>query len=312
MAARGFGRVGVLMGGWSSERDISLQTGAAVAAALARAGVDAAAFDVTRASAARIGGAGFDRVFIALHGRGGEDGAIQGLLETFGIPYTGSGILASALAMNKLVTRRLWAEHALPMPAFSEAHEGDGYEHLSAALGPVFALKPACEGSSIGVGKVSGAAQWPDAWRVAAACGGPVIAETWINGDEYAVALLDRRMLAPIRLQPAREFYDFTAKYEDDATGYHCPCGLPARDIERLQALCLRACDVLGITGWARVDVMRDSGGEFRLLEANTVPGMTGHSLVPMAAAAEGIGFDDLALAILQTAHDAHAAGGRA
>ena len=300
-SARDFGRVGVLMGGWSSERGISLQTGAAVAAALARAGVDAAAFDVTRESAARLGAGGFDRAFIALHGRGGEDGAIQGLLETLGVPYTGSGILASAMSFNKLVTRRLWAESGLPMPAFAEVKGDTGYERIARTLGPAFALKPACEGSSIGVSKVESPAQWESAWREATACGGPVIAESWIEGAEYVVALLGDRMLAPIRLEPARAFYDFAAKYEDDATAYHCPCGLPGEEIEKLKALCRRACDALGVAGWARVDVIRDGGGEFRLLEVNTVPGMTSHSLVPMAAAAEGIGFDDLALAILQT-----------
>ena len=300
-ASGDFGRVGVLMGGWSSERAISLDSGAAVSAALRRRGVDAAAFDVTRASVATLGARGFDRAFVALHGRGGEDGAVQGLLETLALPYTGSGVLASATCMDKLAAKRLWGASGLPTPACLEVDAGGDPARVAEALGLPLALKPRREGSSIGVGKVASLAQWAPALREAARFG-DVIAESWIEGEEYAVALLGTRMLAPIRLQPARPFYDFVAKYEDDATRYHCPCGLGARDTEKLQALCLRACAVLGVRGWARVDVMRDAGGGFHLLEVNTVPGMTSHSLVPMAAAAEGLGFDELALEILRGA----------
>ncbi len=302
-AARDFGRVGVLMGGWSSERAISLETGASVTEALGRRGVDAFAFDVTRASAARLGAHAFDRAFVAMHGRGGEDGAVQGLLETLGLPYTGSGVLASATCMDKLAAKRLWGAFGLPMPAYAEVDEDSDPARIAEALGLPLALKPRREGSSIGVGKVEDLGQWAPALREAARFG-DVIAESWIEGREYAVALLRTRILAPILLEPARPFYDYVAKYEDRATRYHCPCGLPAGDVEKLQALCRRACDVLGVRGWARVDVMRDASGEFRLLEVNTVPGMTGHSLVPMAAAAEGIGFDELALEILRTSEE--------
>ena len=296
-----FGHVGVLMGGWSSERAVSLETGAAVAAALRRRGVHAEAFDVTRASVARLGTCGFDRAFVALHGEGGEDGAMQGLLETLGVPYTGSGVLASATCMNKLATKRLWGGFGLPTPAFVEVDCATDPAHVVETLGLPLALKPVAEGSSIGVGKVASLAQWQSALDEAARHGCGVIAESWIEGEEYAVALLGRRMLAPIRLEPARPFYDFIAKYEDDATRYHCPCGLPVGEIEALQALCRRACAVLGVRGWGRVDVMRDAAGQFRLLEVNTVPGMTAHSLVPMAAAADGVDFDELVLTILRS-----------
>ena len=302
-AARDFGHVGVLMGGWSSERAISLDTGGAVTAALRRSGVTATACDVTRASAARLGARGFERAFIALHGRGGEDGAVQGLLEVLGIAYTGSGVLASATCMDKVATKRLWDAFDLPTPAWLEVDAASDAARVVAALGLPLALKPRREGSSIGVAKVARLAQWAPALREAARFG-DVIAERWIEGSEYAVALLGTRMLAPIRLEPARPFYDYVAKYEDDATRYHCPCGLSAAASAKLQALCRRACDVLEVRGWARVDVMGDASGAFHLLEVNTVPGMTGHSLVPMAAAAEGIGFDELALEILRSSEE--------
>ena len=297
-----FKRVAVLMGGWSSERGISLQSGDAVLQALQRSGVAAFAFDVTRKSVGRLDRNLTDCAFIALHGRGGEDGVIQGLLETLGIPFTGSGVLAAALCMNKEASKRIWRSRGIATPDFVVLNEPPDAARLSRHPGLPLALKPVSEGSSIGVSRVDEPRQLEAAWQKAHSLHGGVMAERWIAGEEYAVGFLNGKALAPIRLEPARAFYDYIAKYEDADTRYHCPCGLPQDEVERLKALCVDACGALGVAGWARADVMRDQQGAFHVLEVNAVPGLTGHSLVPMAAKAEGMSFERLVLDILQTA----------
>ena len=305
-AANSFGRVAVLMGGWSRERDISLRSGQAVLASLQRAGVDAFALELSD-------GAGFvelagldrercDRAFIALHGRGGEDGVVQGALEALRVPYTGSGVLGSALAMNKIMSKRLWRQMGLPTPGFLELAPGFVPEDVIESLGLPLAVKPALEGSSLGVSRVESAAQLPQAWEEASRYDCPVIAERWIEGEEYAAGFIGDRVLTPVKLEyGAHEFYDYHAKYEDGGTRYLCPDGLSLVEIARVQALAWRAADALGVTGWGRADLRRDRAGKFWLLEVNTAPGMTEHSLVPKAAQAEGMDFDRTVLEILAT-----------
>ncbi len=301
--AKCFGRVAVLMGGWSKEREISLRSGNAVSSALKRAGVDAFEVDID-------GGAGLcaldrdrcDRAFIALHGRGGEDGVVQGALEAMRIPYTGSNVLGSALAMDKMMSKRVWKQAGLPTPGFVELASGFDAEDVVETLGLPLAVKPALEGSSLGVSRVDSAQRLFDAWREASAYEGPVIAERWIEGEEYAVGFLNDRVLPPVKIEcRGREFYDYKAKYEDAATEYSCPNGLSAGETAKLQSLSYRACDALGVTGWGRIDLRRDRRGGFWLLEVNTVPGMTDRSLVPRAAQAEGIDFEQAVLEILAT-----------
>ena len=296
-----FGAVGVLMGGWSAEREISLKSGLAVFEALKTAGVDAYPVDVDRDIASVLARRDFDRVFVCLHGRGGEDGVIQGLLEAMGTPYTGSGVLGSALGMDKLRTKQLWRGADLPTPAWrSLASEAD-CEAAVAELGLPLIVKPALEGSSIGMSKVESAADARQALATAAEYG-PVIAEQWIEGGEYTVSLLGERALPVIRLETPHAFYDFQAKYEAEDTGYFCPAGLARQAEHDMQTLAVEAFETLGGSGWGRVDLMRDSDGNNWLLEINTVPGMTDHSLVPIAAEAAGMDFRALVLAILETA----------
>ena len=297
-----FGKVAVLMGGWSSERAISLDSGNAVVAALQDLQVDATAYDLTPQTVSLLSIDCYDRAFIAIHGRGGEDGTLQGMLEMLNIPYTGSGVLASALSMNKISTKRLWASQQLPTPPFVIVEQHSDIETIVAQIGIPFALKPVCEGSSIGVSKVENPDDFDKAISVAMQVSKTLFAEAWVAGDEYAVTLLGDRILPPIRLQTQRMFYDYAAKYEDDGTLYHCPCGLPSPTLEELENLCLRACQSLGVEGWGRVDIVRDTSGKFWLLEVNTVPGLTSHSLVPMSAQAAGIDFKRLILKILATA----------
>ncbi len=301
--AKRFGRVAVLMGGWSKEREISLRSGRAVSAALERAGVDAFAVDLES-------GAGLwslerercDRAFIALHGRGGEDGVVQGALEAMRVPYTGSGVLGSALAMDKMMSKRVWKQIGLPTPDFVELASGFDAEDVVETLGLPLAVKPALEGSSLGVSRVDSAQALPGAWREAAGYGSPVLAERWIDGEEYAVGFLGDRILSPVRIEcRGHEFYDYEAKYKDTATEYSCPDGLSAGETAKLQSLCYRAYDALGVAGWGRVDLRHDRRGRFWLLEVNTVPGMTDRSLVPRAAQAEGIDFEQTVLGILET-----------
>lgn len=293
-----FGRVAVVMGGWSAEREISLRSGAAVLEALRHRGVDAHGVDLGRGNIATL--TRFDRVFVALHGRGGEDGVIQGWLEAQAIPYTGSGVLGSAVAMDKLRTKRLWAGTGLPTPVFVLMRGEQDFARAVAEAGLPMIVKPAGEGSSIGMSKVERAQDLPEAWRKAAACGGEVFAERWITGAEYTASILDGVVLPLIRLETPRAFYDYEAKYHSNDTRYHCPCGLAPERERALADLALRAFEALECSGWGRIDLLCDETGSPWLIEANTVPGMTDHSLVPMAARAAGIEFDELVWRILE------------
>ncbi len=295
------GPVMVLLGGRSSEREISLQSGAAVLAALQRAGVDARAVDTADSDwMARLQG-GCGCAFIALHGMGGEDGTAQGALEMLGIPYTGSGVLASALAIDKLRCKQLWQGIGLPTPAFAQLRADSDWALLNEQLGGNSIVKPSCEGSSIGMARAANATELEAAYRAASAYG-EVLAEEWISGEEYTVAILGGEALPAIRLETDSSFYDYEAKYLSNDTRYLLPCGLDESAEARLQDLALQAFDSLGCRGWGRVDVMRDGHGEFFLLEVNTIPGMTDHSLVPMAAKHAGMSFDELVLRILREA----------
>ncbi len=298
--ARDFGRVAVLMGGWSAEREVSLRSGAAVLQALKQGGVDAHGVDLVRANVPDLLRGGFDRAFIALHGRGGEDGVIQGLLEALGIPYTGSGVLGCALAMDKLRSKRLWAGAGLPTPpCVVLAGEADCARALD-EIGLPMIVKPANEGSSIGMSKVTRAEELPAALELARRYDREVFAERWIDGPEYTAGVLGADMLPLIRLETPRVFYDYTAKYHADDTRYHCPAGLSAEAEPALRLLAQRAFAALGCSGWGRIDLLCDRDGAPWLIEANTVPGMTDHSLVPMAARAAGIGMDELVWRILE------------
>ncbi|MAT50541.1 MAG: D-alanine--D-alanine ligase [Porticoccaceae bacterium] len=299
-----FGKVAVLYGGTSAEREVSLASGTAVLNALRGAGVDAEGIDAGRDLVSRLEEMSPDRVFIALHGPGGEDGTVQGALEFLGLPYTGSGVLASALAMDKWRTKLLWRGLGLPTARFAVLREGMDWSRVLEDLGGTVMVKPAREGSSIGMAKADTSEQLAAAWRAAARHGSSVIAEAWLSGAEYTVAILNGEALPAIKLETDRGFYDYEAKYLRDDTRYLCPCGLtPEREAE-LKTLSLSAFDSLGCRGWGRVDVMLDGSGEFQLLEVNTVPGMTDHSLVPMAARASGMDFGQLVLRILATAGD--------
>jgi D-alanine-D-alanine ligase len=299
--AEAFGKVAVLMGGLAAEREVSLKSGRAVLEALRRRGVDAHGIDAGHAVLADLERGGFDRAFIALHGRGGEDGVIQGALETLGMPYTGSGVLGSALGMDKLRTKMLWRGEGLPTPALALLEAGTDFGAVAQELGLPLMVKPAREGSSIGMSKVTEAAALEAAWRLAARYDDRVFAERWIHGAEYTVAILGREPLPPIRLETPRAFYDYEAKYQAADTRYLCPCGLDAAQEHAIQALALRAFEAVGASGWGRVDLMVDGAGQPWLIEVNTVPGMTDHSLVPMAARAAGIGFEELVWRILAT-----------
>lgn len=296
------GRVAVLCGGWSAEREISLQSGAAVLAGLRSAGVDAHAIDAGEDLLAQLIAAPPAAAFIALHGRGGEDGTLQGALEWLGIPYTGSGVKAAALAMDKLRCKQLWQGAGLPTASFSALDAGTDWARVLTELGGDLMVKPAREGSSLGMTRARSAAELEAAWRTAAAYDDSVIAETWLAGPEYTVAILGDRALPAIRLEVTGEFYDYEAKYLRDDTRYHCPSGLTAARETELQLLAQAAFTSIEGRGWGRVDVMADAQGRFRLLEVNAVPGMTDHSLVPMAARAAGLDFSELVLAILATA----------
>lgn len=296
---KAFGRVAVLYGGKSAEREVSLKSGAAVLSALQAAGVDAFGIDVGDDFLQRLSAERIDRAFIVLHGRGGEDGSMQGLLECAGIPYTGSGILASALAMDKLRTKQVWQSLGLPTPRHAVLASEADCRAAAEKLGFPLIVKPAHEGSSIGMAKVDDIAALIEAWQAACAYDSQVLVEQWIQGPEYTIATLRGEVLPPIGLGTPHAFYDYEAKYLADDTQYRIPCGLDADKEQELRALSARACEAVGIRGWARVDVMQDAAGAFWLLEVNTVPGMTDHSLVPMAARAVGLDFQQLVLAIL-------------
>ena len=296
---RAFGRVAVLYGGKSAEREVSLKSGAAVLAALQSAGVDAFGIDVDDQLLTRLSSERIDRAFIVLHGRGGEDGSMQGLLECAGIPYTGSGILASALAMDKLRTKQVWQSLGLPTPRHAVLASEADCRAAADGLGFPLIVKPAHEGSSIGMAKVAGIDELIAAWRAASLYDSQVLVEQWIQGPEFTIATLRGKVLPPIGLGTPHTFYDYDAKYVANDTQYRIPCGLDAAKEQELKDLSARACEAVGIQGWARVDVMQDNSGAFWLLEVNTVPGMTDHSLVPMAARAAGLDFQQLVLAIL-------------
>jgi D-alanine-D-alanine ligase len=298
-----FGKVAVLLGGKSAEREVSLKSGGMVLKALRSRGVDAHAFDPAQRSLEELVREKFERAFIALHGRFGEDGTVQGVLEWLGIPYTGSGVLASALAMDKLRTKRIWGAEKLPTPAYELLSEDTNFRIAARRLGVPLMVKPASEGSSIGMSKVRAAAALEEAYRLAARYDRVVIAEQFIDGIELTGAILGERALPLIKLETPRDFYDYEAKYLADDTRYIVPCGLPAKKERELQELCLEAFRALGCSGWGRVDLMLGKRGRPYLLEVNTSPGMTDHSLVPMAARAVGLSYEDLCLEILKGAH---------
>ena len=300
-----FGKVAVLMGGPSAEREISLQSGQAVLEALKSRGVDAHGIDARdRHVLAALEEAAVDRVFIALHGRWGEDGVIQGALEVLGLPYTGSGVLGSAIAMDKRRTKQLWKGIGLPTPEFVLLGNEQDLEDAVTHIGYPLAVKPAREGSSIGISKATSWSGLQQAWQAARELDDVVIAEQWIEGTELTAAILGNDALPLIRLEAAGEFYDYEAKYVSDDTGYICPCGLPEQQEASLQELARKAFEATSCSGWGRVDLMLDKAQRPYLIEVNTVPGMTSHSLVPMAAAEQGLDFAGLCLRILETAVD--------
>ncbi len=301
MRAQDFGKVAVLMGGWSAERDISLLSGEAVLNALQKQSVDAHGVDVDHEVDTKLREMKADRAFIVLHGRGGEDGVIQGMLEAMTIPYTGSGVLGSAIAMDKLRTKQIWTAAGLPTPDYVVLDNEQSCEQALQQLGLPLIVKPVMEGSSIGMSKVEQAGDMAQAWRNAADCGGVVIAEKWITGEEYTAAILNDRILPMIKLQTPHAFYDYAAKYEASDTDYICPCGLDEKAETELAGMMQQAFDIVSASGWGRVDFMLDTAGKPWLIEVNTVPGMTDHSLVPMAARQAGIDFEQLVLEILET-----------
>jgi len=289
-----FGKVAVMMGGSSAEREISLQSGQAVFEALHRQKVDPRENLMTQLATGN-----FDRVFIALHGKGGEDGLMQGLLEILELPYTGSGVLGSSLAMDKCRSKRIWQSHGLPTPAFVELNEHSDWGDVVEYLGLPLIIKPVREGSSYGASKVKELSEMESAWRQAHEFDERVMAESWIVGGEYTVSILDDEVLPMIRLETPREFYDYEAKYIADTTQYHCPCGLDADVENELGKLAFDAFKALDASGWGRVDFMLDAEDKPWLIEVNTIPGMTSHSLVPISAKQAGMSFDDLTLRIL-------------
>jgi D-alanine-D-alanine ligase len=296
---KSFGRVAVLFGGKSAERPVSLKSGQAVLQALQSAGVDAFGIDVGDDFLQRLVSEKIDRAFIVLHGRGGEDGTMQGLLECLEIPYTGSGVLASALAMDKLRTKQVWQSLGLPTPLHAVLGIESDCISATVELGLPLIVKPAHEGSSIGMAKVTSVEELIVAWKAASTYDSQVLVEQWIQGPEFTIASLRGQVLPPIGLGTPHSFYDYDAKYLADDTQYRIPCGLDDTKEQELKQLTARACEAVGVTGWARTDVMQDANGKFWLLEVNTVPGMTDHSLVPMAARAAGLDFQQLVLAIL-------------
>lgn len=299
--AQRFGKVAVLYGGDSAEREVSLASGQCVLAGLQAAGVDAHGVDADADLLERLREGGFDRAFIALHGRGGEDGRLQGALESIGMPYTGSGVLGSALAMDKYRTKLVWRALGIPTPDFHVVREESDLSAAIAMLGfPTF-VKPVHEGSSVGMAPAHDEESLHRAWFDAARYDAEVLVERRIDGPEYTVSILGREVLPIIRLEPARTFYDYQAKYADDAgTRYHCPCGLDRDSEARLARLSLDAFDAVGATGWGRLDLLCDAQGNAYFIDVNTSPGMTSHSLVPMAAAAAGMSFEQLVVRILE------------
>jgi D-alanine-D-alanine ligase len=304
--SREFGRVAVLLGGDSAEREISLMSGEAVLAALRRREVDAHPVDPSEGLAPLLEGPGFDRAWLALHGRGGEDGLMQGALETLALPYTGSGVLGSALAMDKLRSKQLFAAWGLATPRWRVMRDPGEAEAIVNDLGLPLIVKPAGEGSSVGMTKVAAAAELPAAFAEASRFAGPVLVEEWVSGGEYSVGVLQGEVLPAVRIETPRAFYDYEAKYFSDETRYHCPCGLAAEVEAGYARLVRRAFEAVAASGWGRVDFLLPADGEPRFLEVNTIPGMTSHSLVPMGARQAGIDFDELVWRVLETSFDSH------
>lgn len=297
-----FGKVAVLMGGSSAERDISFMSGGAVLAALKARGVNAFAFDPAQRPLTDLKTEGFDRAFISLHGRGGEDGTLQGALEILGIPYTGSGVMASAISMDKWRTKMIWLSAGLPTPRYRILEAGTDWAAVVAELGlPIF-VKPAREGSSVGATKVTAADQLQGAFELAVKHDPLVLAEEFVSGSELTAAFLGDRALPLVKITAPQGNYDYHNKYFTDETLYDCPSGFPAEKEAEIQALVLKAARLLDCRGWGRADVILKDDGTPMLLEMNTSPGMTGHSLVPMAARAVGINFEDLVIEILAQA----------
>jgi D-alanine-D-alanine ligase len=301
MNASSYGKVAVLMGGLSAEREVSLKSGRAVLAALLKSGVDAHGIDVGKGVLQVLERGAFDRAFIILHGRGGEDGVMQGALETLGMPYTGSGVLGSALGMDKLRCKLLWAGCGVPTPEYAVYAGPESLSAVIARLGFPLFVKPAQEGSSVGVGKAHDAAELTQACEQAARHDSTVLIERCIVGQELTAGILGDRALPLIRLETPRTFYDYEAKYLLDSTRYYCPSGLAPDKEEEIKQLARRAFDTVGCSGWGRVDFMLDQAADPYVLEVNTVPGMTDHSLVPMAARHAGMSFEELVMQILAT-----------
>ncbi|MEK7768308.1 MAG: D-alanine--D-alanine ligase [Pseudomonadota bacterium] len=303
MSNHDFGKVAVLLGGRSAEREISLKSGQAVLAALRRRDVDAHPFDPAEQPMEALLQQGFKRAHIALHGRYGEDGTVQGALELMGLPYTGSGVMASALAMDKWRTKLLWQAAGINSPRYAMLNAQSDFDVVVKELGLPLIVKPSREGSTIGLSKVTAAEDLPAAYRLAARHDSMVLAEQFIEGMELTAAILGETPLPLVRIETAGGLYDYQAKYFANDTCYFCPCGLSAKQEQAIQAQALQAHKILGCEGWGRVDVMLDKSGKAYFLETNTSPGMTDHSLVPMAAKAAGISFEDLVVRILELAH---------
>ena len=298
-----FGKVAVLMGGFSSEREVSLNSGAAIVAALQSRGIDAHPFDPKAQDIVQLKALGFQTAFNTLHGTYGEDGTVQGLLEALGVPYTGCGVMASAIGMDKYRTKLVWQGLGLPVPEFAVLHDNSDFAAIERELGLPLFVKPAVEGSSVGVVKVKEAGSLKAAYQSVTHLHGEILAERFIGGGEYTCAVLNGQALPSIHIIPATEFYDYEAKYNRDDTVYQCPSDLSEADEALMRTLSVRAFAAIGGQGWGRVDFLKDTDGKLYLLEVNTLPGMTSHSLVPKAAAQSGLSFADLCVEILKTAH---------
>lgn len=302
-----YGKVAVMLGGVSAEREVSLKSGNAVLSALKVAGVDAFAFDPQQQSMAELAETGAERVFIVLHGRGGEDGSMQGALQQLGLPYTGSKVLGSALAMDKIRCKWLFQAQQLPTAPFAVVHSNDtDFAGLLASLGGKVMVKPANEGSSIGMSAASSAEELQQAITAALKYDSEILVERWINGREFTVSVLNGQVLPIVEMRTPRPFYDYEAKYQSSSTEYLCPAPLNTQQTAAMQETALKAFNAVGASGWGRVDIMQDESGQHYVLEVNTVPGMTEKSLVPMAAKAAGLSFQQLVLAILSQTEGAN------
>jgi len=296
-----FGKVAVLMGGESAEREISLESGSAVHSALLKIGVDSHTIDYQKDSFEQLTNNNFDRVFLALHGRGGEDGTIQKKLESIGLPYTGSGSSSSALAMDKIKSKSIWRDGGLSTPNTIEINKNTNWDNVVEQIGLPIMVKPVREGSSFGAAKVEQKENLFSAWENASQFDDRVMAESWVEGSEYTVPILNKMVLPMIKLETKQEFYNYDAKYIDKDTKYICPCGLDKVLESSIGEISKKACELLGVSGWGRVDLMVDANKQEWLIEVNTIPGMTSHSLVPMSAKKAGISFEQLVTQILAT-----------